>query len=95
MPDIEEAVARLTAAGVRFNQYPGMGQSEHGIWDAPGGARVAWFNDPDGNTFQRQPSLEGMMMVPAGEYSLCMNTAAGGNLCVDAALLVNSGRWAR
>jgi catechol 2,3-dioxygenase-like lactoylglutathione lyase family enzyme len=49
VPDIGEAVARLAAAGVKFNQYPGMGQNEQGIWDAPGGARVAWFNDPDGN----------------------------------------------
>jgi predicted enzyme related to lactoylglutathione lyase len=21
----------------------------HGIWTAPGGARIAWFKDPDGN----------------------------------------------
>jgi predicted enzyme related to lactoylglutathione lyase len=27
-----------------------MGQDERGIWAAPGGARVAWFKDPDGNT---------------------------------------------
>jgi predicted enzyme related to lactoylglutathione lyase len=26
-----------------------MQQDERGIWNAPGGARVAWFNDPDGN----------------------------------------------
>ncbi|PYQ93394.1 MAG: glyoxalase, partial [Acidobacteria bacterium] len=23
---------------------------EHGIWKSPGGARIAWFKDPDGNT---------------------------------------------
>jgi len=26
-----------------------MAQDEYGIWLAPGGARVAWFKDPDGN----------------------------------------------
>jgi hypothetical protein len=25
-------------------------QDERGIWTAPGGAKVAWFKDPDGNT---------------------------------------------
>jgi len=24
-------------------------QDELGIWTAPGGTRVAWFKDPDGN----------------------------------------------
>jgi hypothetical protein len=26
-----------------------MNQDERGIWSAPGGAKVAWFKDPDGN----------------------------------------------
>jgi hypothetical protein len=26
-----------------------MSQDADGIWTAPGGARVAWFPDPDGN----------------------------------------------
>jgi predicted enzyme related to lactoylglutathione lyase len=26
-----------------------MAQDEDGIWDSPGGARIAWFQDPDGN----------------------------------------------
>ena len=26
-----------------------MEQDELGVWSAPGGARVAWFKDPDGN----------------------------------------------
>jgi len=47
--DAELAVATLTAAGVEFARFPGMPQDELGIWDAPGGARVAWFRDPDGN----------------------------------------------
>jgi catechol 2,3-dioxygenase-like lactoylglutathione lyase family enzyme len=49
VPDIEEAVTVLGKAGVEFNRYPHLPQDERGIWDAPGGARVAWFQDPDGN----------------------------------------------
>jgi catechol 2,3-dioxygenase-like lactoylglutathione lyase family enzyme len=40
----------LVARGVEFRRYDGMGQNEKGIWEAPGGDRVAWFPDPDGNT---------------------------------------------
>lgn len=48
--DIDAAVATLKSRGVTLNIYPGMGQGEDGIWTAPGGAaRIAWFNDPDGN----------------------------------------------
>ena len=47
--DIAAAVKGLSAAGVRFERYPWMEQDDLGIWSAPGGARVAWFKDPDGN----------------------------------------------
>lgn len=48
--DIETAVRGLAAAGIVFNRYEGFGQDELGIWTAPGGAaKVAWFQDPDGN----------------------------------------------
>jgi catechol 2,3-dioxygenase-like lactoylglutathione lyase family enzyme len=47
---IEETVDRLTAAGVEFQRYTGMNDGDlRGIWNAPSGARVAWFKDPDGN----------------------------------------------
>jgi catechol 2,3-dioxygenase-like lactoylglutathione lyase family enzyme len=49
VPDIEAAVDGLTARGVRFTRYQGLEQDERGVWTAPGGARVAWFLDPDGN----------------------------------------------
>ena len=40
----------LTAKGVKFNVYDGFGQDALGIWKSPAGdAKVAWFNDPDGN----------------------------------------------
>ena len=47
--DIDAVVARLAQAGVEFRRYPGMDQNPAGIWRAPSGARVAWFEDPDGN----------------------------------------------
>jgi catechol 2,3-dioxygenase-like lactoylglutathione lyase family enzyme len=50
VPDIERAVKGLAAAGVEFNRYAGMQQDKDGIWNSPGGARIAWFHDPDGNT---------------------------------------------
>ena len=48
--DIERVAGELSKNGVKFNQYPGFGQDDLGIWTAPDKtARVAWFNDPDGN----------------------------------------------
>ncbi|PJI87683.1 glyoxalase/bleomycin resistance/dioxygenase family protein [Sphingomonas koreensis] len=48
--DIRATVHALRDKGVAFTVYDGMGQDEDGIWTAPGGmAKVAWFNDPDGN----------------------------------------------
>lgn len=49
VPDIVNIVAELSAAGVVFERWPGMQQDKLGIWDAPSGARVAWFKDPEGN----------------------------------------------
>ncbi len=47
--EIGAVVERMSAAGVQFEQYGFPGQADDGIWTAPGGARVAWFKDPDGN----------------------------------------------
>lgn len=47
---IEQAVDTLAERGVAFERYGGMEQDERAIWTAPGGARIAWFKDPDGNT---------------------------------------------
>ena len=45
-----EAVARwLRDRGVPPEKYPFAQDQELGIWTAPGGTRVAWFKDPDGN----------------------------------------------
>ncbi len=48
--DIQQEVAALTAKGVAFSRYGFLNQDEAGIWNAPGGDKVAWFTDPDGNT---------------------------------------------
>lgn len=48
--DIAATAAALRDKGVTFTIYPGFGQDDLGIWTSPdGSARVAWFNDPDGN----------------------------------------------
>lgn len=49
VPDIAAAVTRLQAAGIQFQRYSGMKQDDLGVWQSPSGARVAWFQDPDGN----------------------------------------------
>ena len=48
--DMQGTVAELTAKGVELQRYGFLEQDEQGIWSAPGGAAVAWFKDPDGNT---------------------------------------------
>lgn len=50
VPDIDATVDELAKRAVRFERYPGMDQDQRGVWQAPGGARIAWFKDPDGNT---------------------------------------------
>ncbi len=47
--DIASTMDQLSARGVQFTRYEGMGQDERGVWTAPGGAKIAWFLDPDGN----------------------------------------------
>jgi len=42
-------VTSLRARGIAFERYPFLQQDADDIWDAPGGARIAWFKDPDGN----------------------------------------------
>ena len=47
--DVEREVAELKARGVKFEEYdmPGL-KTENGIATG-GGAKTAWFKDPDGN----------------------------------------------
>ena len=47
--DIVFAVRERAAKGIVFERFPGLSQDKDGIWSAPGGARIAWFRDPEGN----------------------------------------------
>jgi predicted enzyme related to lactoylglutathione lyase len=47
--DLDATLAALAERGIEFLRYDGMGQDDRGVWTAPGGTRIAWFNDPDGN----------------------------------------------
>ncbi|MFM5932235.1 MAG: VOC family protein [Novosphingobium sp.] len=48
--DLRAVMADLKAKGVTFHTFEGFGQDEDGVWQAPGGgAKIAWFSDPDGN----------------------------------------------
>src|ERR1700730_9340200 len=51
--EVDDIVAKakaLNKAGVTLERYENfLKQDELGIWTAPGGTRVAWFKDPDGN----------------------------------------------
>ena len=46
--DIDEAVDRLTGAGIKLERYEGAQQDERGI-NRDQGPPIAWFKDPAGN----------------------------------------------
>ena len=52
VPDLEQVVDELASNGVTFERYsePSLKSDEKGIHEL-GDGRVAWFKDPDGNTF--------------------------------------------
>lgn len=48
--DARSTVETLSAKGIKFSIYDGMGQDALGIWTSPDGkSKIAFFNDPDGN----------------------------------------------
>jgi catechol 2,3-dioxygenase-like lactoylglutathione lyase family enzyme len=47
--NIRKTARQLSASGVVFQRYEGLKQDGDGIWAAPSGAMVAWFQDPDGH----------------------------------------------
>ena len=47
--NIERSIDELIAKGTTFLRYGYLEQDERGIWYAPGRAKIAWFQDPDGN----------------------------------------------
>jgi len=52
VPDIVAAAEKLENGGVKLERFEWLKPEEKktGIWNAPGGDKVAWFKDPDGNT---------------------------------------------
>ena len=49
--DVERVIDELSSNGVSFEHYEGVTTDEKGISPRAGGGKVAWFKDPDGNTF--------------------------------------------
>jgi len=49
--DLDQILDELAAAGVEFARYNEFEHDAKGITTRAGGGRIAWFQDPDGNTF--------------------------------------------
>ena len=47
--NLEETVDELAGKGIAFLRYGFIEQDDRAIWHAPGRAKIAWFQDPDGN----------------------------------------------
>jgi len=47
--DIEVTVKELMSHKIEFEKYYGFSQSDLGVCTFPGGSKVAWFKDLDGN----------------------------------------------
>ena len=47
--DISSVIKELNKKGVVCERYDFLQQDDLGIWHAPGGTKVAWFKDADGN----------------------------------------------
>jgi catechol 2,3-dioxygenase-like lactoylglutathione lyase family enzyme len=49
--DIDQIVDELVSSGVEIVRYDQFEHDAKGITARAGGGRIAWFQDPDGNTF--------------------------------------------
>ncbi len=47
--DISATIKSLNEKRIVCEKYDFLEQDDLGVWIAPGGAKVAWFKDPDGN----------------------------------------------
>ncbi|MEU3454676.1 hypothetical protein ABZ671_13880 [Micromonospora sp. NPDC006766] len=52
--DIDQIVDELVSSGVEFIRYDQFEHDAKRITARAGGGRIAWFQDPDGNTFARE-----------------------------------------
>jgi catechol 2,3-dioxygenase-like lactoylglutathione lyase family enzyme len=58
LDDIISKIKLLNKKGVIFEKYDFFEQDPLGIWIAPGGDKVAWFKDPDGNLLSLTEELK-------------------------------------
>ena len=49
--DLDQMVDELVSSGVEIVRYDQFDHDAKGITARAGGGRIAWFQDPDGNTF--------------------------------------------
>jgi catechol 2,3-dioxygenase-like lactoylglutathione lyase family enzyme len=49
--DLDRVVDELVSSGVEFVRYDQLEHDARAITARAGGGRIAWFQDPDGNTF--------------------------------------------
>jgi len=49
VPDIAYIIKELNKKSIVCEKYGFPDQDNLGIWISPGGSKVAWFKDPDGN----------------------------------------------
>jgi catechol 2,3-dioxygenase-like lactoylglutathione lyase family enzyme len=49
VPDVDAAIRFLGERGVEMERFKGFPHEESGVLLTPGGSKVAWFRDPDGN----------------------------------------------
>ncbi|MFI5734083.1 VOC family protein [Kribbella sp. NPDC051587] len=55
--DIDQLVDELASSGVEFIRYDHLEHDAKGITARAGGGRIAWFQDPDGNTFALEADI--------------------------------------
>jgi catechol 2,3-dioxygenase-like lactoylglutathione lyase family enzyme len=55
--DIDQIVDELVSSGVEFVRYDQFPHDAKGITARAGGGRIAWFQDPDGNTFALEADI--------------------------------------
>jgi len=59
VPDIALAAANLKAGGVEPKRFGFFEQDHLGVWTAPDGSRVLWFEDPFGNVLSLSQHVAG------------------------------------
>ena len=47
--DIYSTIRSLNDKNIFCEEYKFLEQDDLGVWTSPGGSKVAWFKDPDGN----------------------------------------------